>query len=261
MSLDLRTLVSFFAEFERSMEQIAPPGLMVTYPRDIGVEAGLGKLYSNYSNCKFEVFEGDFSAGLRPGIDLGSAQNESITHYVQPAEIGSLVINFDSRAEVIINSAKNGAGLPILNRCYRRFLFLKEVLHVVLRDEFARKKVVHPDTGNPELLVTLLEQLIYLPFSIIDFDNPEYTDVIKVEHAAELFSALSLYPLEHVNADRKEFLQKLGVDSMEHPLAITTSTLPYAEKYKMPRRYVDLLFRWGRFDELYATYRLFRAGY
>lgn len=261
MGLDLRTLVSFFAEFERSMEQIATPGLMESYPRDIGIETGLAKLYSNYSSCKFHVFEVDFSEGLRPEIDLGSAQNESISQYVQPAEIGSLVINFDSHAEVLINSAKNGAGLPILNMCYRRFLFLKEVFHVVLRDEFARQRVIHPDTGNPELLVTLLEQLIYLPFSIIDFDNPEYTDVVKVEHAAELFSALSLYPLENVNADRKEFLQGLGVNSMEHPLAITTSTLPYAEKYKLPRRYVDLLFRWARFEELYATYRLFRAGY
>jgi len=231
---------------------------METFPRNVSIDGGLGALYSGYSNCSFETFEVDFSEGLTAKIDLLSARNESISQYVQPAEVGSLVLNFDKRAEILINSAKNGAGNPILNRCYRRFLFLKEVMHVVLRDEFMRRGVDHPDTDSPELLVTLLERLIYLPFSIIDFDNAAYTDAVKVEHAAELFAALSMYPLDRVNVDRRDFLQNVGVSNMSDPLAIVITTLPYAESYRIPRRYVDLLFRWERFEELYATYRFFR---
>ena len=261
MTLDFRTLVSFFAEFERQIEQDAPPGLMSTYPRDTSIERGLGRLFSGYSNCTFRVFKHDFTDGLARKIDLKNVQNVGITHYIQPAELGSLILNFDTYAEIYINDAQNGSGTNILNDCYRRFLFLKEVFHVVLRDEFMRHNLLHPDTQNPELLVTLLEELIYLPFSIIDFDNPEYSDAMKVEHAAELFAALFLYPLDRIAADRQNFLVGLNVPSMEHPIARTSSTLPYAKTQMMPRRYVDLLFRWKRFDELNALHRQLRRGY
>ncbi len=69
-----------------------------------------------------------------------------------------------------------------------------------------------------------------------------------------MFAALTLYPLDNIAADRKEFLQGVGADQMSEPLAKVTSSLDYAEKHKLPRRYVDLLFRWERFDELYAHY-------
>lgn len=263
MSLDLRTLISFFAEFEHQVSLEAAPGLLDSYPRNTSHKDGLAKLYAGYSECSLEVFQKDFTTGLAEKIEVTSAANDSISHYVAPAELGSFILNFDDRAEVFVNDAHRN-GNPddkILNPCYRRFLLMKEVFHVVLRDEFMRHKIDHPDTDAPELLVTLLEDLIYLRFSIIDFDNPRYRDAIKVEHAAELFAALSLYPLDHVASDRKEFLDNLGVQRMDDAVAVVSSTLEYAEKYKLPRRYVDLLFRWERFDELYSLYRQLRKRY
>ena len=262
MSLDFRTLISFYAEFERQIAQDAQPGLFETFPRNTSHKNGLTKLFSGYSNCEIEVFELDFTEGLGPAIDLANASNESVSNYITAAELGSFVLNFDTRAEIYVNDADNHrVGVKVLNPCHRRFLLLKEVYHVVLRDEFMRHKVAHPDTSSPELLVSLLEELIFLPFSIIDFDNPDYSDAIKVEHAAELFAALSMYPLDHVAVDRKEFLEKIGKSSMTDTLAQISSTLLYAEKYKLPRRYVDLLFRWKRFDEMHALYRQYRKGY
>ena len=266
MSLDLTTLVRFFAEFEHQVQLEAPPGLMSSFPRNTSVEKGLICQYSGYANCTFRIFQRDFTLGLAEKIDFKSAGNEGISEYVQPAELGSFILNFDERAEIYINDALKPGTDPkdpkkVLNDCYRRFLIMKEVFHVILRDEFARHKIAHPDTRNPELLVTLLEELIYLPFSLIDFDNPEYTDAIKVEHAAELFAALSLYPLDMVAADRAAFIEKLGVDSMDHPVARTSSTLSYAKKHMLPRRYVDLMFRWKRFDQLYALYKQVTKGY
>ncbi len=266
MSLDFRTLVSFFAEFERQINLESPPGLMDTYPRNTSIESGLVGLYSGYANCKFKILQQDFTDGLAEKIELKSGNNEGISEYVQPAELGSFILNFDERAEIYINDAIKPGSNPkapekVLNHCYRRFLVMKEVFHVVLRDEFTRHEIVHPDTKKPEVLVTLLEELIYLPFSVIDFNNPEYTDAIKVEHAAELFAALSLYPLDMVAADRAAFIDSIGVASMNDPIARTSSTLEYAKKHMLPRRYVDLMFRWKRFDELHALYKQVAKGY
>lgn len=244
------------------MAQMAVPGLLTDFPRLTNHKTGLAKLYSGYSNCTLEVFEQDFTLGLPETVILKDADNASISRYITPEELGSFVLNFDTRAEIFINSAKrNGSDEPILNRCYRRFLLMKELFHIVLRDEFLRHKVDHPDTNSPELLISLLERLIYLPFSVLDFDNPEYQDATKVEHAAELFATLSMYPMERVAADRKEFLESIGADTMEDGIAKASSSFHYANQYRVPRRYVDLLFRWDRFDELYSNYRQFSQGY
>lgn len=263
MSLDLRTLVAFFTEFEHQVALEAPAGLLSEFPRNTSHKDGIARLYAGYSECELAVFEQDFTLDLDDKISGTSAANESITNYVAPAELGSFVLNFDTRAEIFINdAAKNGLeDEKVLNHCYRRFLLMKEVFHVVLRDEFLRHKYDHPDTYAPEFLVTLLEELVYLRFSVLDFDNPRYSDVMKVEHAAELFATLSLYPLDHINHDRKEFLATVGANKMADAVAVVSSTLSYAEKYKVPRRYVDLLFRWEQFDELYATYRQIRSNY
>lgn len=263
MSLDLRTLISFFTDFERQVTLEASPGLLDSYPRNTSHKTGLAKLYAGYSGCELQVFQKDFTTGLDEKIAVTSAANESITHYVAPAELGSFILNFDVRAEIFINDA-NRNGHPeekVLNTCYRRFLLMKEVFHVVLRDEFLRHEYDHPDTNAPELLVTLLEELIYLRFSVLDFDNPRYKDAIKVEHAAEMFAALALYPLDNVATDRRKFLAGIGVADMTDAVARVSSSLYFAEQYKVPRRYVDLLFRWERFDELYALYRQLRKGY
>lgn len=265
MSLDLKTLVSFFAEFEKQIASKAPNGLLEQYPRNTSVERGLVRVYSDHAGCDFKIYKRDFTEGLAGKIELKSGSNEGISEYVQPAELGSFILNFGDRAEIFINDAVKPGADPadknpprVLNDCYRRFLVMKEVFHVVLRNEFARHgELAHPDTKAPEMLVTLIEKLIYLPFSVIDFDNPDYNDGIKVEHAAELFATLSLYPLGKVSVDRAAFIEKIGVESMSDPVARMTSTLGFAKTHMLPRRYVDLMFRWSQFDEFYDLYRQF----
>lgn len=247
--------MAFFAEFERAIIQMAPPGALDAKPRD---PQTLLQLFRNYSNCQFQTFEVDF----HEGIETGPPANER-AQIDKPAVIWSLVLNFETRAEIWVNDRTKLGGAKLVNHCHRRFLVLKEAFHVILRDELIRLGLGHPDTGAPERLVTLTEELIYLPFSIIDFDSTDYKDTVKVEHAAELLAFLMLYPFDNLAADRKTFLENAGNGParFDQPEVILATTLDFATEYLVPRRYVDLLFRWQRFEQLYQVYRQLRDGY
>ncbi|MBF0333141.1 MAG: hypothetical protein HQL40_05755 [Alphaproteobacteria bacterium] len=246
MALSLRDLVSFFVEFEKAVTQSAAPGVMEKVPRE---PSELLDVFHLYSGCTFIVREMDFYADFDVPFARASGG--------QPPELCSLVLNFGKRAEIYINGAQRPDRSPILNRCHRRFFLMKEAFHVVLRDEFVKQKRDHPDTNRPETLATLVQQLTYLPFSIVDFDSPAYPDSEKVEHAAELLALFMLYPLDVVAADRANFNNANGAAG---PAIIFADTRAFAQEYLVPQRYVDLLFRWERFDELYAIYRDLRLG-
>ncbi|UYN96330.1 MAG: hypothetical protein KIT25_05145 [Enhydrobacter sp.] len=257
MAISVRAIMAFFVEFERAITQMATPGVMECRQRD---PMALLKLFRTYSNCEFETQQLDFTQGI--DVDAQDAANPS-AQVDKPAEIWSLVLNFGTRAEIWVNDRVKLDGKKLVNRCHRRFLVMKEAFHVILRDELIRNGSGHPDTGRPEKLVTLTEELIYLPFSIIDFDSPEYSDSVKVEHAAELLAFLMLYPFDSLSVDRASFLNgdSTGVGRFDKPEVIIASTLDFATEYLVPRRYVDLLFRWHRFNQLYVVYRQLRDRY
>jgi hypothetical protein len=253
LSLSLRDLLAFFVEFERALHQTAAPGVMNAPVRQT---EKLLKLFQLYSGCHFFVDRDDLSDGLAINPQDEMSEPDS------PQTMWSYVLNFGDRAEIIINDMERpGSNKKLVNFCYSRFLTIKEAYHIILKDEFARRGEVHPDTATPETLVTLAEELTFLPFSIIDFDSDEYPDAIKIENAAELLAFITLYPLDNVAKDIEQF-HKLGeAFHYKSPTVIVTSTLDFAERYKVPRRYVDLLFRLDRFSELYSLYRQLRDGF
>jgi hypothetical protein len=248
--------MSFFVEFERAITLEAPPGVMETFPRDT---KGLLKLFEGYSNCKFELFQLDFSEGL-PTYASHQATNGGLPSNYGPHQLASMILNFGNRAEILINSMLKANGDYLVNFCHRRFYIIKEAFHVILRDEFIRKGLGHPDTATPEKLQSLIESLVYLPFSIIDISDPEYPDSERVEHAAELLSLMILYPLDRIARDRNEFREQLGVASFEDMTIMMANTFAYADTAKIPQRYIDLAFRWHKFDELYTTYQRLRSS-
>lgn len=253
MRFSLRDIVSFFVDFERALSMDAPPGVMEATPRDV---EKLLLLFKGYSNCEFKPLGLDFSEGL-PHPRGGAAPSN-----IRPYQVGSLIFNFGSHAEIFVNTMKNNDGYVIVNYCHRRFFTIKEAFHVILRDEFMRSGVGHPDTSSPEQLQTLIETMIYLPFSIVDFDDVDlkYPEAERIEHAAELLAIMMLYPLDRIAKDRQDFIKLVGATSFEDDTIKLANTFVYADTFKVPQRYVDLLFRWQKFDELYNIYCLKRDG-
>jgi hypothetical protein len=250
----LRDIVSFFVDFERAISLEAPPGVMTDVPRDV---RKILELFKSYSNCEFKIFGVDFSDGLPAPQRRGDDQNHSNN---RPQEIGSLIFNFGKHAEIYINTMKNTDGTYLVNFCHRRFFIIKEAFHVILRDELIRKGLGHPDTKSPEELQTLIETMIYLPFSILDLDNPKYPESERVEHAAELLALIILYPLDRIAKDRAAFTKLVGVTDFQDADIMIANTFSYADAYKVPQRYVDLAFRWHKFDELYSLYTHLKQG-
>jgi hypothetical protein len=253
LALSLRDVMSFFAAFEKALSQIAPPGLMESTERDV---IALLNLFENYSGCKFELKEWDYSTAATDSNLDSHAERET------PEAIWSIIVNYGKHAVIVVNDMQFADGVPLVNYCYRRFLAIKEAYHVILRDEFARQGLQHPDSNTPERLTTAIDDLAFLGsrFSMVDFDSPDYPDTTKIENAAELLSILTLYPLDDMAADRAAFTGEGGTQA-EDPRVIASSTLEIAFLRRVPQHYVDVLFRWHRFDELYLLHKQFRDGY
>ena len=250
MAISLRDIVSFFVLFEKALKQHAPPGVLESKVRSV---ANLLTAFEIYSGCKYELKGLDFSEDLPVEVE----------HHVDkaaPETIWSLVLNYGERALILINTMERG-GRPLVGERSRRFFAIKEAYHVVLRDEFLRQGHEHPDANSPEILATQAEELTFLDFSIVDFDSPYYPDRIKVEHSAELLAFFTLYEMDFVATDRNLFRGQTGSADLQDPTSLIASTSQFAQERKIPQRYVDLLFKWRGFDELYLLYRQLRDGY
>jgi hypothetical protein len=248
----LRDFVAFFAIFEKSLIKIAPPGLLEPLERDV---EELSKLFQAYSGCEIKLREWDFSDP--------SPEQVKVLHdadRTNAESLWSMIVNYGTYAVVVVNDMKRPNGDRLVNTCYRRFLAIKEIYHVVMRDEFGRLGLNHPNNNTPERLATAIDQLSFLNFTMVDFDSPQYPDSTKIENAAELFAILTLYPLEDMAADRALFVGG-NLGSTDDPNVIASSTLDLAERRRVPRHYVDVLFRWHRFDELLLLYKQLRDGY
>ncbi len=245
MRFSLHDIISFFVDFEHALTQDAPPGVMIEIPRRV---SKLLLLFEGYANCKFHVNEVDFSEW--------DADAPPPNH--RPDQIGSCIFNFGNHAEIYINTM-NINGTKLIDDYQCRFLTLKEAFHVILRTEFLKQNIVHPDTGDPECLLTLIETMVYLPFSIIDLDDDKYPDSERIEHAAELLAIIMLYPFDRVAKERSDFIKLAG--NIQDATAIVTDTLSYAITVGIPQRCVDLLFRWTKFGDIYGTYCKLRKNY
>lgn len=254
MAISLRDILAFFVEFERALILEAPPGVFEEEPRS---STRLLERFSAYFGGPIRVVIVESYEGLDLAGDV----------IIRNDELGSLVLVYykDKRpvgADILLNNAKLTDDKPVFNYCYRRFLAIKEAFHVVLRFELIKegRNYDYPDSNQAKSMMPSIERLIFLPFAIIDFDDPEYTDDVKIENAAELLAVLMLYPIEKIASDRNTFTAAVGAE-FDDPTAIATSTKAFAELHKIPQRYVDLIFRWQGFDSFYSRIRQLRAGH
>lgn len=263
MPLNLNEIISFFVEFESVLTAEVPPGVMENRPRSV---PSLLQGFSLYFGGPINVLGMDFYEGVGPQ----PAAEGVVDGKLRKDELGSLVLYYGKEgvptsADILVNLGEKADGTPAFNRCYRRFLVMKEAFHAVLKVEFERKGKNHPDTAETGRWLKLAEKLVYLPFSLPDFDDPEYDDDLKIEHAAELLAIFILYPLDHIAADRKAFLAEGNPgkdgDDFEDPEVIMALTLPYATNHRVPQRYVDLLFRWKQFEHVHLLYQQLKDGY
>lgn len=264
MPINLRDILSFFVDFERALEQEAPPGVFERVPRD---EVMLLTQFKAYFGGPIRVLNVDMYKDIDKVYQNGSSQ-DVVSAAIKNEELASLVLTYfengtPTRADILINCGKRSDGSPIFNNCYYRFLVMKEAFHAILRLEFSRQNRPYPDANNSSEMLKTLEKLIFLPFAIIDFDDPDYEDDIKIENAAELLSLLILYPIDQIGIDRQQFLKGISGQpgDIDNPTVIATRTYEYAKSHLVPQRYVDLMFRWKGFPEVFALYRQLKRGY
>ncbi|MBL1419290.1 MAG: hypothetical protein COC24_002150 [Alphaproteobacteria bacterium] len=256
MFLSKRDILRFFVEFEKAIYLEAAPQVM---DREIKDVTGLLKILEGYSGTELKFHDIDLSKDFEipEGVSLDTT----------PADIASYILNFGNHAEIYINSMENGRKKRVVNKCNTRFLIVKEALHVILRDEFETRKEKnpnydgHPDANSPELICTAIEDIVFLPVSIFDLDNEDYPPALRIENYAELLAMMLLYPMNLIAIDRQYLLSEAGVDDYRTETAQLASTLDYAERYKVPQRYVNLIFRWSGFEEFYSLYCQARDGY
>lgn len=140
--------------------------------------------------------------------------------------------------EIWLNSAREGDA-PVLNHCWRRFCILKEICQAIIFEEYSRrgddKIVTHMAFSEID---TLFNKINNEPFSLWDFDDPDYDRGVFLENAAELLTVGILFPFEHAAELRvkaeQEFKGKF-------------SDVDYgsiAQHYQVPLRYVELLLTW-----------------
>lgn len=246
MEFSFRSFMSFFAEFEDALAKNSV-GDMDELPRD---PLKLLNAFQIYSNCKYSASGADFSDTSGPSFrDYGyNVKDHSRT-------IISIVFNFGDTANIFVNTERTASGEMRFNNCNRRFFTVKEAFHVILRDEFIRGGSWHPDTASPETLTTSIERMLYLPTSILDLTNKQYPVDVRVEHLAELFAVLLLYPMDFLARDRTTFFRTLGTLAPGSAKSQIISTFGYADSFKIPQRYVDLMFRWHRFSDLHKHYQ------
>ncbi len=240
-----KDFIAFFVEFENTIRQIAPPGVLETIPRD---PFEMLRVFHLHSGCEFSAVELDFSRGLR---NISNSQSSGVW---------SFVLNYEKIAFIIVNDEKKEDGSPLLNHCNRRFFLVKEAIHVILRDKFNSREredfaINEQDTETHVKLAKLFDEILFRPFSIYDFDNQNYSLALKIENFAELFALFLLYPLEDIAKDRKKFLDNLYYSKIGQQGIISASTMPFATKYLVPDRYVHLIFRWNIFDEMFDLYK------
>jgi hypothetical protein len=259
LPITLREILTFFVGFERALAAEAAPGVMEASPRDT---LKLIEAFKLYFGGPIQVLGLDFYEGLE-----SEPANEVVDQTIRPDELASLVMYYEkdgapNAVDILMNTGTYN-GRPTFNRCYRRFLVMKEAFHAILKMEFDRQGRVHPDTADTVKWLRLAEKMIYLPFGMPDFDDPDYDDDLKIEHAAELLAILILYPLDRMQSDRRSFLGEAdgAASDIEDPEVIAALTLQFATQYRVPQRYVDLMFRWNRFTDVHLLYAQLRDGY
>ena len=191
-------------------------------------------------NHKVDVFEEDLYENL---TTLGRARDLYSLCFIIHGES-------KKRVEIWINTHMLPDGATLVNYCWKRFCLIKEACQVIIREEFRDKGWDYPDASTREELKTLIQNLVKFKFSMSDFENPDYPLDTKVENAAEILAILLLYPIDRMVEDQKKHENS---DS-----AYTNIHFLIAEKYKVPERYVELLFSSEDLQRVFSEIRLKR---
>lgn len=255
MTVDLIGIASIYASLTDALSIDAPEGLLTDFPRKTSNDDGLLSVLSRYTDCTFSVFILDFSESVAEEDGLILRSNSEIVPF------RSFILNFEDRAEIYLNSNLTEAEISGgTSNDWLRFLVVKEALHVLLRQEFIREDYGHPDTNfRPEDVLQHLEELIAVPFTEVDFENLEHTELLKIEHAAALLSCFLLYPLEDVLRDRSRLLDFHSAE--ESKQLSSNEILAISRKYLIPSQLVEWLIRWDRLDEFEALVSQEKLGF
>lgn len=120
------------------------------------------------------------------------------------------------------------------NYCWARFATIKEACHVLFILEHENYSERYPYTHSDKDVRSLLKSIHTLPFSVLDFQNVDYSLGLKIENAAEMLAYLLLAGHDRIIQDRVSF-RSLDTDDQDD-----FDFFPTADEYKSPRRYTEL---------------------
>jgi hypothetical protein len=245
-NLDL--VAKTYARLQYERYSYFPVGTRGQFPKGARL---LSDFIAGYLNHKYELVRSDFY-----NVD-GADEAERATRPIERDVYSFVFIGERPKPNVLgkqekrpvrihLNVGTTNSGEP-LNRCWRRFCCLKEVCQAVIYEEANRAN----DTAYPTTL--LFPQLRMLfgkinnePFSLWDFDDPDYDLAHRIENLAELLALGLLYPFEHALANQETLKAKFNNDVSQVDL------YSIADQYKVPRRYVELMLTWTGLSEFVA---------
>ena len=239
---DLDLVAKIYARIQYERLLFFPEGARGQFPKGSKI---LSRFFSGYLNHTYELVRSDF-------YDVQGADDAEIATRPKERDVYSFVfIGERPKTEVLgklerrpvrifLNVGTTNSGEP-LNKCWRRFCCLKEVCQAIIYEEanLVGEQDAYPVTIKFSAMRMLFEKINNEPFSLWDFDDPDYDLAHRSENVAELLALGLLYPFEHALAN-----QRVLKDRFENDIS-KVDLLSIAERYKVPQRYVELMLTWA----------------
>lgn len=236
--IGLATVAHAYSTLRHHYKEVSISGTLENYPYD---SEDLVRFIAGYWSHKYEIHTGDFLS--TEGLDAELIDIAPTTSGIMSIVIIHDRVDFNSPrlVQIALNTGPAGdANNGGLNECWRRFCRLKEACQATLFESISQAKTEnYPITMNFSDLATLFSELNNEPFSLWDFSDPQYSNGLAVENAAELLTIGLLFPFEEAYD-----LQKAIVDAYGHAGLRSFNYNKIAKKYMIPERYVEVILTW-----------------
>ena len=151
---------------------------------------------------------------------------------------------------IYINTAISQAGdAAIVNHCWARFCLVKEACQAIIFEDYmadTKKTGQYPYTQSFSDVSSLLLKINTEPYSLLDFENPEYDIKNYIENLAEILAVGLLVSFEGILELKRQLVEDYDNDLSQ------IDVLAIATKFKVPKRYLELMLTWDRLDSLHA---------
>jgi len=223
-------VLTVYSRIESFFEKNNQPLASSVEPRSL---AEIIRLIGIYRNLEINVFE------------MGFYETDGIFDDKRSTTMASISMLFAgekrNRLEVYLNSDEIPHETNFMNKCWKRFLTLKEVCSPIVKDFFDALPS-ELSSSAPVRNGTAFKDLVHFEFSKSGFEQSKFSMDAKLDQACEMVTFFLLYPYENFEHD----LAYLS-DNLDQELAV----FQLANKYQIPQRYLSLFLHSDELDSIY----------